>query len=464
MPGLKRWVERLRYKVEPSAEFPRANDMLSDFYEALRQCPELAHLSKKEIAALVASGVLPHAAFVQLCRIYPSKDFWEMVTAAETASQEVVFEVFGERGRWFDVANYLLDHRAELTASALEWYGIELVSPGFPLLARREWRLDRPLDLREIELVDDAGRAERAPPRALIEYPIPLFYSSILRAAKSDEQDFEDWDCYRLLDVRPQDSGELVFEFGHTNYFDFIDTHEVLAAEMADAVVRGCDPPFDLPLRINRDSAFAFSTRNAVPGLNVFLVLRNYRASPDSDPRDVFLLHDRRRGSTVEGRALHVAPAGTFQPFASLNAKPRTDFSLFRSIARELLEELFGLVNATRPTSDLSDPLDSPAMRRVLSHLQDDTTTTLKFLGLGLDPVNLKPEMLFFLSVDCSELTERYGLSLTANSEGTLTYLELTRAQVRTLSKDWRMLPAGAACMKLVDDFWEFLFHDSGKQ
>jgi hypothetical protein len=147
---------------------------------------------------------------------------------------------------------------------------------------------------------------------------------------------------------------------------------------------------------------------------------------------------------------IHVVPAGTFQPVAERDGDRQRDFSFMRAIVREFVEELLGIEELTNQRSDLSDPLENVSVRPVVDKLYDAKVSRIYLTGLGLDPLNTKPELLFVLVTDWQELIERTAFKPSPNLEGRVQFIKLTSAdRLLEESKGNKMLAAGAACLRL---------------
>lgn len=245
--------------------------------------------------------------------------------------------------------------------------------------------------------------------------------------------------AYRLLEVNR--AGELVC--GPTDYLQYIDTCEALAWEVAetalDYFVRPSEILVDthvLHQRIGRAASslrrrigldpFNFYNRAAVIGVNTLTIL----VSRKSDVVRV-LLHDRSKATAGLAEAidtLHVVPAGTFQPIACPpNVRTLSfsdcEFSITRNIMRECGEELLDRDEVIKEWGN-NDP-DAPFRKdpdlRHLKSLFDSERIKPFYLGMALDMLTLKPELLTFQLIDYEDLLS--GLTdqaLRQNWEGAL--------------------------------------------
>ncbi len=243
------------------------------------------------------------------------------------------------------------ENRYELAISAAGHYPESAAVEGTPLLSTPLWLPDAPIALDDIKLqyTPEAPFDGITGTESVIQRLLPLrangtryrSYSDAV-AALAPPHIFENRATYRLLSADLQSSPHMVFGAG--SYFDGIDVgaaaaHEFTARQLGEittldlrtAIGDPCDPA-------RRTGNVALST----------LTLRH-------DPTTgaaTFPLH-RRDGAKVghAGGLYQVLPVGVFQPAGEELWNAENDFSLWRSILRELAEELRGA------TGRLRDPL-----------------------------------------------------------------------------------------------------------
>jgi hypothetical protein len=102
-----------------------------------------------------------------------------------------------------------------------------------------------------------------------------------------------------------------------------------------------------------------------------------------------------------------------------------------------------------------------PGAERFTQLLYDEERTRLHLLGLGLDPVTTKPEILACLVIDMSEV--QLGLEFRERKEGRSYPVELTLEEVRSRLAEPRLLAAGKACLGLVAKHYDTLFPKLGR-
>jgi hypothetical protein len=253
-----------------------------------------------------------------------------------------------------------------------------------PLLTRPGWVFDAPRELESIALrfnprpsnsseLVSASRVMKG-----LALSQPLTYSEAIRAASASDRYFNGM-IYRPVGVNVDDAGQLSMEFEEGRYFDYLDTSEVLAFEAAGesrkrALRTRINDPFDLRARVASLGILTLTLRTSSSGTT-------------------FVMH-RRSGQFVVGDGLfHVVPAGEFTPSDIGLAAVKDDFSLWRNIMREYAEELLGISDA-QGQGGRRIGYESDEPYALLARARSDGKLTVFALGLGLDALTYKPELL----------------------------------------------------------------------
>ena len=249
--------------------------------------------------------------------------------------------------------------------------------------------------------------------------------------------------------------GDLKVTVKNGGYFDFLNTCEYLVYEMAHARrVRRKRPPFDLmsfsplPNRARQAHILDLSNRFAGIGINNATLL--YNVELEDGRRENYILMHHRSGRVAEGiGALHVIPAGSYQP---VGLELRSDFNrnMANTVYREFGEELLGIDE--------------------LFHLGDETLLDdrfrrweVLFLGMGIEPLNTKIEVLTAMQIDMSDPETRamFGGKYTldglrtffrTNYEGDLILVPLHGANLRQYQRDPRTTPPGKEILSILLD------------
>ena len=175
-------------------------------------------------------------------------------------------------------------------------------------------------------------------------------------------------------------------------YYDFYDTCEVLAAEMAcQRRIRQNRRTSSqkLPLLDRTRDLFDFTNRFAGIGINVLTILQNAQ-DEDGVPGNYFLLHKRAANGVAEGcNSYHVVPAGSYQPATVEfpDTVDAADKNLNSTVVREFDKELLGV-------EAFSAPFNSELFTTY------GQVPTASLIGIGLNPLNTKTEIMACLVLD----------------------------------------------------------------
>jgi hypothetical protein len=328
--------------------------------------------------------------------------------------------------RWLAVRGYLNSSRHQLSVAAQHLYPKSWRVAGTPLLARPGWLPEAPVPLDEVALSWHDGPGGRpidgTGPQFAAAAPLrdggSRFgcYADAL-AALDRPGLFEDRSCYRLLDAAATAGGaELAFGLGR--YFDMVNVgeavaHEYAAAAMASGALPGRPALAELPLRELIGDPADLRRRKLMVAVCT-LVLRADRASGDTS----MLLHWRDPARVASGGGLYqVAPVGVFQPSHDAPWNQANDFDLWRSIVRELSEELLGAGEDYH--SDIA-PIDYQGwpLHAELAKARRAGTLRVYWLGLGIDPLTLAADMLTVAVFDSGVFDTVLAGLVTGNDEG----------------------------------------------
>ncbi len=258
---------------------------------------------------------------------------------------------------------------------------------------------------------------------------------------------------YGLGGVHVEGSGrkkQVTLDIVKGRYYDFYDTCEVLAAEMAYCrriQMERHPAGGPLPMRDRQSDVFDFTNRFVGIGINALTILQNVE-DDDGRSSSYFLLHRRSASGVAEGaNSYHVVPAGSYQP-ATVEFPVLVDASdrnLNSTVVREFGEELLGI-------EEFAD-LFSPELVRAY-----EKVPPASFLGIALDPLNTKAEILACLTLDVrrtplfdGKRTRReIQAHLTDTYEGTVTLKELTMPMIRQFRDNPMSIPAFRQILAVV--------------
>jgi transcriptional regulator with XRE-family HTH domain len=371
------------------------------------------------------------------------------------------------RAAWRGTRQLLNVHRGVLSAAAQRLY---TAGPSIPrVLTRPDWLAPAPAPLERVHLRwlgripapritgSETVSAALRPPLATGGQ-----FNRYSQAIKDLERPslFENRSSYRLVALA-NDADGMVMEFGHTTYFDMLDTCEAVAHEFAAAWQdTGCDPAWlaspmqqHLPLRNAIRDPFDLSARAVLPSIDTITLRRN----PDGGAS--IFLHERNAGSVaVAGSTVHVMPAGVFQPSSVSPWDQSADFDLWRNIMREYAEEYLGLPEADGSSGE---PIDYAYTEpyRSLERAREDQQLRTFFFGIVLDPLTLAAEIITAVVLDHQVFDTVFANMVSANTEGTIVApagatpragIRFDQATVQSLLARPSLAPAAAACLQLA--------------
>jgi hypothetical protein len=366
------------------------------------------------------------------------------------------------RQRFREDRRFLKSHRVGLARDAMRFYRDFDALPDVPMLLRDTWLPPGPLPLSRVRVeIADKGRAPYQPPNAaslLPPGPTGRHFQRYSDAVSEFDRPtlFTNGVSYRLIDVSAEGS-EWRLDVAHGRYFDMLDSCEVLGLELAAAKRRGAPglETSEIPnLRARAGDPFDLLARCVVPGVNTLTIrLDGNRAG--------FFMH--RRSSSKVAAAMgvyHVAPAGEFQPAGIDPTAFSAGADLRLNIIREFAEEFLGVADAAGKSGRGIDyERDEPYASIMRACLKG--SIRLWLLGIGVDPLTLKAEILTAAVVDGPAFNEIFGSAMKVeNDEGTLIVgvgqenrgIPFTAAGVDEFisGNDVETLPAGSACLALA--------------
>ena len=192
---------------------------------------------------------------------------------------------------------------------------------------------------------------------------------------------------YALAEEPKTEGGSVTVPVRTCQYCQFFDTCDYLSFEIAHAMrIRRIPPEAirmpDLPYRSSIEP-YDLSNRHTGIGISTLTVVVNI---PD-EIGQVFLVHNRKGKTAEGGEAYHAVPAGSYEPIDGMNPETHGNRP-FDSAFREFIEEVID----TR-----YDFVSSPDL---LKYFSEKVHADIFYLGIGLEPLNLKAEMMSLMIVD----------------------------------------------------------------
>jgi hypothetical protein len=273
---------------------------------------------------------------------------------------------------------------------------------------------------------------------------------------------------YRFMGADIED-GCLTLRFMPGKYFDYQRSCEVLCYEIAYFAwserytrdeLRRC-----ARLRDATGEWSDFSKKHSVAGINNLMLIRS-----NNDVR--FLMMQRGIGQPVGGEdkaeskagavasamgAIHVIPAGEFQPSARTPVPMRDECTVYLTLLREFAEELLNMPEAkTQGYSAIDFERKRPFDQMLAAARALRPTWQTYFLGVAVDPLSLKTEIMTATVIEKAMFDAILGGPIpAANSEGAIhAYaeggIELTDRNLNLYITDEATLPAAMGCLELV--------------
>jgi hypothetical protein len=239
-----------------------------------------------------------------------------------------------------------------------------------------------------------------------------------------------------------------------TQFFTGVDVSETLAVEMLSAsgvrrYRRSLRKAMGNPVELEN---------NPVHASIATLTLRYER--PDEA---TFFLHARGNDVLDGVRQSHVIPAGVFQPSSRAPSALQRDADIWLNIVREYVEELLAMPVGRELLSGQVDYRSQEPFAELL-RLRELGAVRPYFLGVGLDPLQMQPEILTACVFDAAAFDQVFGDRMrllrivdpegqTYGDEyrgGVLQGLPFEAHNVNGLLRSGALVSGAAACLELA--------------
>jgi hypothetical protein len=291
-----------------------------------------------------------------------------------------------------------------------------------PMITKPEWIPASPQPLSSVKLAWDdkpleadhldasLKQAAKLMPRRPSGSTVPT-YSETLSELGGMSHLYNGW-IYRPVRIGTNEHGlELTFASGR--YFDHLNTTEVLAYEAGAAhlaheqsVMNGhyrrfLSDPFDLLQRATSLGVITLTVRVDSTGSG-------------------FYMHKRDSRQVIVGpEVIHAVPAGEFTP-ADIGLDSRqSDFNLWRTVMREYVEEFLDIEEAYGRGGRPLDYENDEPFNKLFEGYRTGTVRP-SVLGIGLDPLTWKPEILLTCAIDAPVFDDIFAEIVTQGKEGTI--------------------------------------------
>lgn len=306
------------------------------------------------------------------------------------------------------------------------------------------------------------------------EAPFTSLADAIKEIEKPPSDLFVSRPSYTLKNVSLAESERISLEFGKGSYFDYINCGEMLALELSYHCgnhplekIHATDLEKRLSLRHLAGEWHSIERRPSIAGVNCLTVFKDAETKKAYFP---LLRRSPRVASAVNTH--HVVPAGEFQPMSPSLPDFVGNCTLWQTLLREFAEEILRQPEAKHDEISMMQLAGLGAIRCCLDLIESGCWKTY-FLGIGLDPLTLKPELLLVSIVDRGmfidylkqHLRNEMGTSCLhqANHEGTLELgnhpfmgHQVTASTIELYMRSSGTLPAGRGCLELFERKLDF--------
>lgn len=312
------------------------------------------------------------------------------------------------------------------------------------LLAKKDWIMDKLVDLNslKVEVIDarDIHKVRRTDlicNRGKYGKLLPdLFCGYTENVRRYTSKNMFNGNAYRLLSITKKDDIVSV-NVSESSYYSYYDTCEHLLYLAVNDISSSYNKRHGKEIcRLN--DPFDFDNRAVGIGISTLTIIKN------SKEGNIFLIH-KRSDRVAEGvNTVSAVPAGTFENMRNENGEI-SDIVL-RNIVREFEEEILGV-----PEVENTDRY--PINRVELSGFE------FKFLGMGLDPLTTKLEIMTCLIIDAekSELLkgtkdsrQRLAEIIAGSYEGSIHTVELTEENIKLHRDNKNSMPLFRDMMRII--------------
>jgi hypothetical protein len=358
----------------------------------------------------------------------------------------------GERSmqRFRATHHRLMTEHSALDEAAVRESPAPWLLPGLRLLGQPSWLPAAPLGLEDVTLAfRESPRPDGRVAGELTKVTRTESgdtYSSLL--ARHDlHPGMFDGALYRLTSADASGGG-FALGFAESTYFDFLDTSEVLAFEAMRRSEQG-QPVLDGPYRQSLGLPWDFGNRVASLGVSTVTIRRDAAGA-------TFFLQLRDGTQVAHNRSrLGVTPAGEFAPSDLTREAVREDLEIWRTVVREYAEEFLGLPEAQLMGGRSIDyEHDTPYGE--LHRARAEGRLTIRVLGLALEPLTWKPNLLTVCVIDAPVFDEVFREMVASNEEGVLVTgrqklgIRFDQATVEEYLDDARLTPVAHGCLTLA--------------
>ncbi|WP_370947026.1 hypothetical protein AB5J62_05585 [Amycolatopsis sp. cg5] len=290
-----------------------------------------------------------------------------------------------------------------------------------PMLTQEGWILPQPVPVENVQLEwadkplpDDQSseahsRASRLLPWRTGTERYPSYSGALVQLTNRSQ--LYDGNLYRPTAIESM-AGSLRLKFTEGSYFEHLDTTEVLAYEAASRSLAGHNSVDGRYRRWLRDPFDLTRRATGLGTVTLTIRLDNSHAG--------FYMHKRdAKNLSVGPGVVHAIPAGEFAPADIGLDSMSADFDVWHTVMREYAEEFLDIEEAYgRGGRPLDYDNDWPYSE--LSRARESGDLRPYVLGIGLDVLTWKPELLLVCVIDSTVFDSIFAEMVTAGREGTI--------------------------------------------
>jgi len=300
--------------------------------------------------------------------------------------------------------------------------------------------------------------------------PLPFKWDRLSNRLKREiNSNLFDAMTYRLLKI--ERNATLKFIFCHGSYFDYVETCEAYAWDLARALdsainrsksrktfpailkdIYQTDIDASLELRNKISNILDLKNRSAAVGVVVLTVISDLM----NEGAAKFLVQRRGSHVTEAVNTVSVVPGGTFQPFHINDLYRIFEFDFNYTILREFGEEILNK-SSLEPTNLTGlhpfAPFESDQELTNLRILFQSDDVKRYYMGIGIDTVTLKPELMMLLLINGQRLVKaipRMKSMIQGNWEGTIQPEKFTRQKLNEYLELPETVAVAKGCMALA--------------
>ena len=265
---------------------------------------------------------------------------------------------------------------------------------------------------------------------------------------------------YGLTAVKTEEGGGMCLDVCLGKYSDFFDTCGYMSYETVHRMHYG-KKQYDLTLKDlpyrSRLDPFAVTNRFTTIRVCSLTILKNF----ENSDKVVFLMHRRLSPTAESGEEFNVIPAGSYKPVIIENVSDpdaegtkRINIDPLNTVVREFLEQAVD-----------KETYEKLSSKRMLLQKRKEIYADVFFLGVGLEPLNTRTELLTCMVVDVAmspifeghKDIDGFTENIAKTFEGTVLVREFTIPNLEQYSDNLRSIPTSREILEFAIDRFDDL-------